>query len=161
MKKRAILFVLIVCAVTVYGILSADHYFQINSLEKQLELAAGRIQNAQIACREADNILLDYYLDYTQQSAETVSLQTAGSPAEDTVTDAEAILDALNSFNIQDTRYQEIQLQVINSKQSLDSAVNQYNDLTEDFNKLIASPLFFPISNLLGYESAAPFETDC
>ena len=45
LKKHAILFVLIVCVVTVYGILSADHYFQLNNLEKQMELATGRIQS--------------------------------------------------------------------------------------------------------------------
>ena len=127
-----------------------------------MELAADRIQNAQIACQEADNVLLDYYLEYTQQSAETISYKTAGSPAnEDSSVDTEAILDALDTFNIQDTRYQEIQLKMINSQQALDSAVSRYNVLTEDFNELIASPLFFPVSNLLGYESVAPFQTDC
>ena len=77
MKKRAILFVLAVCVVTVYGILSADHYFQLSNLEKQMELATGRIQTAQTACREADNVLLDYYTEYTRKNADAVSYTAA------------------------------------------------------------------------------------
>ena len=72
LKKRAILFVLAVCVVTVYGILSADHYFQLSNLKKQMELATGRIQTAQTARREADNVLLDYYTEYTQKNTDAV-----------------------------------------------------------------------------------------
>lgn len=163
MKKRAILFVFTVCLVTIYGILSADHYFQLNNLKKQMELAAGRIQTAQTACREADNVLLDYYMEYTQKNAgdlaDAVSVDT--SSAEEGAIDAEAMQSALNSFNIQDTRYQEIQLRMANSEQNLNSAVRQYNHLAEEYNQKISSPLFFPISKLMGYKSVLPLPTDC
>lgn len=163
LKKRAILFVLAVCVVTVYGILSADHYFQLSNLKKQMELATGRIQTAQTARREADNVLLDYYTEYTQKNADAVSYTAAAdnSAAEDTAIDAEAIQSTLSTFNIQDTRYQEIQLRVVNSEQNLDSAINRYNDLAEEYNKKIASPLFFPVSKLLGYEKITPLQSDC
>lgn len=163
MKKHAILFVLIVCAVTVYGILSADHYFQLNNLEKQMELAAGRIQSAQSARREADNVLLDYYTEYTQKNsvsytsaADSLSPEDESGASNDVSIDAEAIQSTLSAYNIQDTRYQEIQLRVVNSEQNLDSAVRRYNDLAEEYNKKIASPLFFPVSKLLGYERVTP-----
>ncbi len=107
MKKRAILFVLIVCVVTVYGILSADHYFQLDNLEKQMELAAGRIQNAQTARQEANNVLLDYYIEYTEKNAVAVP-QTAAAKSvsdEDAAPDVETMRNTLNTFNIQDTRY--------------------------------------------------------
>ena len=162
MKKHAILFVLIVCIVTVYGILSADHYFQLNNLEKQMELAAGRIQSAQSARREADNVLLDYYNEYTQKNTDTVSYTAADdpSPSEDTAIDTEAIRSTLNTYNIQDARYQEIQLRVVNSVQNLDSAIGSYNHLAEEYNQKIASPLFFPVSKLLGYDEVMPVRTD-
>lgn len=163
LKKRAILFVFTVCLVTIYGILSADHYFQLNNLKKQMELAAGRIQTAQTACREADNVLLDYYMEYTQKNAgdlaDAVSVDT--SSAEEGAMDAEAMQSALNSFNIQDTRYQEIQIRMANSEQNLNSAVRQYNHLAEEYNQKISSPLFFPISKLMGYKSVLPLPTDC
>lgn len=162
LKKRAIIFVLIVCIVTVYGIVSADQYFQINNLEKQMELATGRIQNAQTARQEADNILLDYYTEYTQKNADAVSytVLSDGSVPEDSTVDAEAIRSTLNTFNIQDTRYQEIQLRVVNSGQKVDSAIGQYNDLANEYNERISSPFFFPISKLLGYEKITPLQTD-
>lgn len=162
LKKRAIIFVLIVCIVTVYGIVSADQYFQINNLEKQMELATGRIQNAQTARQEADNILLDYYTEYTQKNADAVSYTALsdGFVPEDSTVDAEAIRSTLNTFNIQDTRYQEIQLRVVNSGQKVDSAIGQYNDLANEYNERISSPFFFPISKLLGYEKITPLQTD-
>lgn len=163
LKKRAILFVLIVCVVTVYGILSADHYFQLDNLEKQMELAAGRIQNAQTARQEANNVLLDYYIEYTEKNAVAVP-QTAAAKSvsdEDAAPDVETMRNTLNTFNIQDTRYQEIQLRVVNSEQNLDSAVSQYNSLAEEYNEKIASFLFFPVSKLMGYERVTPLQADC
>ena len=156
MKKHAIIFILIVCIVTIYGIVSADQYFQINDLEKQMELAAGRIQNAQTACREADNILLDYYTEYTQENIVTDST-AADLSTEKFAPDTKIIRSILNALNIQDTRYQEIQLKVVKSEQNLESAIDRYNDLVEEYNQRIQSPLFFPIGKLLGYESALPF----
>ncbi|PWL45366.1 MAG: hypothetical protein DBY45_04155 [Clostridiales bacterium] len=162
LKKHAILFVLIVCVVTVYGILSADHYFQLNNLEKQMELATGRIQSAYTARREADNVLLDYYTEYTQKNTDTVSYASAGGDpvSEDAAIDSESIRSTLSAYNIQDTRYQEIQLRVVNSEQNLNSAINRYNSLVEEYNNKIASPLFFPVSKLLGYEKATALQAD-
>ena len=163
MKKRAILFVLIVCVVTVYGILSADHYFQLDNLEKQMELAAGRIQNAQTARQEANNVLLDYYIEYTEKNAVAVP-QTAAAKSvsdEDAAPDAETMRNTLNTFNIQDTRYQEIQLRVVNSEQNLDSAVSQYNSLAEEYNEKIASCGFLPLNQKRGFEIVTPLKQEC
>ena len=163
LKKHAILFVLIVCVVTVYGILSADYYFQLDNLEKQMELATGQIQNAQTARQEANNVLLDYYIEYTQKNDDAISQVAAAksASAEEAALDAETIQNTLNAFNIQDSRYQEIQLRVVNSEQNLDSAVSRYNSLAEEYNEKIASFFFFPVSKLLGYERITPLQMNC
>ena len=102
-------------------------------------------------------------MEYTQKNAgdlaDAVSVDT--SSAEEGAIDAEAMQSALNSFNIQDTRYQEIQIRMANSEQNLNSAVRQYNHLAEEYNQKISSPLFFPISKLKGYKSVLPLPTDC
>ena len=160
MKKRAVIFILAVCFVTVYTIVSADQYFQINNLKRQMELSVGSIQSVQTARQEAYHLLLDYYTEYTKDASVTVSALSAGRQASEQSPDAATIQDTLSSFNIQDSRYQEIQLRVVKSEQNLKDAVGRYNDLAEEYNQKIAKPFFYPLRKLLRYEKKELFSLE-
>ncbi|MEG2597202.1 MAG: hypothetical protein RR977_02145, partial [Oscillospiraceae bacterium] len=76
---------------------------------------------------------------------------------ETSMSNSKEIFEILNALNIQDVRYQEIQMELLKFDENLDTAILHYNELIETYNEKIASPFFIVVNQIFHYEKATSF----